>query len=95
MPVYGMEGPRRNKLGELKKEKENENLPNQSTQEELNKRLFDAAKTGSLYKVKSLINQGADVNAQNNNGTQPLNLAAQEGHLEVVKWLVEAWCPDK
>jgi ankyrin repeat protein len=39
--------------------------------------------------VQHLVQQGADKNKANNNGATPLYVAAEEGHLAVVLFLVE------
>ena len=39
--------------------------------------------------VRMLIDRGADVLAESNEGDTPLHLASQEGHVEVVHMLVE------
>ena len=44
----------------------------------------------NLEVVKYLISKGADVNAKNNDGSTALMIASREGHLEVVKVLVES-----
>ena len=50
--------------------------------------ILEAAETGDLEKVKSLIESGADVNIKNNGGWSPLYMAAAGGHLDVVKLLI-------
>ncbi|KAJ7759528.1 ankyrin repeat-containing domain protein [Mycena metata] len=51
--------------------------------------LFVASQNGHLDVVKFLIEHGADVNAENENGYTSLYLASQNGHLDIVKFLVE------
>ena len=48
-----------------------------------------AAYYGHLEIVKYLVENGADINAKDNNGWTSLIHAAYNGHLEVVKYLVE------
>ena len=48
-----------------------------------------AAATGDVIRVTSLIEQGAEVNVVDHAGWTPLHEAALEGHMEVVKCLVE------
>src|ERR1044072_5641691 len=50
--------------------------------------LHEAAKAGDLNKVKQLLQQGANVNAQDINGSTPLHLAADFGYLEIVRELI-------
>jgi ankyrin repeat protein len=57
-----------------------------NTQEQLDNDLIQAAKHGNLINVKSLIEQGADIHAKND---ESLIMSARDGHLEVVKYLVE------
>lgn len=47
-----------------------------------------AAGCGQMYRVKAALNAGADVNEQGPFGT-PLHGAAENGHLEIVRLLVE------
>jgi ankyrin repeat protein len=51
--------------------------------------LAEAAKKGDLRKVKELISSGHDINDAGKRGS-PLILAAQGGHMDVLKTLVEA-----
>ena len=53
---------------------------------ELNKQLIETSEKGDLTKVKELIENGADVHAQND---RALCWSAQCGHLEVVRFLLE------
>jgi ankyrin repeat protein len=57
-----------------------------NTQEQLDNNLIQAVKECNLIKVKHLIEQGADIHADND---WALRLSAANGHLEVVKYLVE------
>ncbi len=50
--------------------------------------LDGAAGCGQMYRVKAALNAGADVNEQGPFGT-PLHGAAENGHLEIVRLLVE------
>jgi len=51
--------------------------------------LFAASQEGHLHIVKLLLEQGADVNAQKNNGSSSLFVASANGHLHVIKFLLE------
>jgi len=59
------------------------------TQDKLNGALFDAVRGGDLEKVKELLASGAQVDARDDDGWQPLHYAARGGHLPVVKYLIE------
>ncbi|MNW20477.1 Ankyrin repeat protein [compost metagenome] len=48
----------------------------------LNEQLIDAARVGNLEKLRRLVQQGADLHADDECA---LRLAASNGHLEVVK----------
>ncbi|XP_016086991.1 cyclin-dependent kinase 4 inhibitor C-like [Sinocyclocheilus grahami] len=48
----------------------------------------DAARDGYLDTLRMLAQNGADVNLPDNDGNLPLHLAAREGHLAVVQYLV-------
>ena len=50
--------------------------------------LFQAAREGSIKRIKSLISDGVDVNAMSENGMTPLHWAARFGHKEVVELLI-------
>lgn len=64
-------------------------LPAAACNREINRRLVDAAAEGNALSAKALIEQGANVEALENDGWTPLTSAAREGHLEVVKLLLE------
>ena len=55
-------------------------------QEQLNKRLMDAAWEDDLYKVKEALDKGADIHILDD---YALRFAARNGYLDVVKYLVE------
>ena len=55
---------------------------------ELPLELGSAARQGDLARVRELVGQGADVNADDGNGVAPLVYAASGGHLATVKYLV-------
>jgi ankyrin repeat protein len=52
--------------------------------------LCEAAATGTLYRVKVLIEAGADVEQNDEHGQTPLMLAVAAGHVELVKMLCAA-----
>ena len=52
--------------------------------------LHQAAADGDIERVRSLISQGADVNAEDEEEKTPLHYAAKVGKMEVVQLLVEA-----
>uniref|UniRef100_A0A672JHV5 Ankyrin 3a n=1 Tax=Salarias fasciatus TaxID=181472 RepID=A0A672JHV5_SALFA len=54
-----------------------------------NTALHIASLAGQTEVVKELVTNGANVNAQSQNGFTPLYMAAQENHLEVVRFLLE------
>ena len=58
-------------------------------QNELNLQLIQAAEKGKSADVQRLIQDGADVNAKNEDGLTPLHLAVQYGREETVKSLIE------
>ena len=51
-----------------------------------NQEFIEATKAGDLEKVKTLVEQGADIHVNNDFA---FRLASQNGHLKVVKYLVE------
>ena len=52
--------------------------------------LHQAAMVGNTIKTKSLIAQGADINAKNENGETPLHFAARRGNLEIIELLISS-----
>ena len=56
---------------------------------EKNEALLQAACDGDVFKVKSLLEQGADINAKDKNGRTALILATEKGYVEIVKVLLE------
>ena len=55
----------------------------------LNDQLIAASTDGDLAGVKTFIKQGADINYYVEYRGTPLNFASINGHLEIVKYLVE------
>ena len=51
--------------------------------------LFEAARTGDRARVVSLLNSGVDVNTRSRYGVTAAGFAADKGHLEIVRLLVE------
>src|SRR5437763_1893782 len=54
-----------------------------------NKRLFKAAETGELSAVYDEATKGADSNSKDSSGVSALYIAAENGHTDVVKLLLE------
>jgi ankyrin repeat protein len=52
------------------------------------KNIWEAADKGNIEAVKQHLAAGADVNANINDGTSPLHLAARSGHMEVAELLI-------
>ena len=59
------------------------------TQDELNQKLIEAVDNKNITEIKSLLNQGANVNAQEKYGWTPLHWAALNGYYDVAKLLIE------
>jgi ankyrin repeat protein len=55
----------------------------------LDQQVLEAAKSGDLALVKSLLHKGADLNAKDNDGNTVLMAAAFGGNLELVKFLID------
>ena len=53
-----------------------------------NSELHLASKNGKLQRVKSLIKKGGDVRKKGMNGKTAVHMAAEEGHIHIVKYLV-------
>ena len=64
-------------------------VPGQSTKQELNDKFWEAVRRGDLAATTALLDQGADVNAKFRYGTTALFKAAERGHVEIVKLLLE------
>lgn len=57
---------------------------------DINDELMEAANAGDVEKVQRLIEQGADVNAKNENFRTALMYAAWGGYTEIAKLLIQA-----
>ena len=66
-----------------------DHLRESSDQKELNNGLLDASQEGNLEQAKSLLDRGANVNAEDVYKWTPLHNAAWNGHTEVVKLLLD------
>ncbi|MBO7605741.1 MAG: ankyrin repeat domain-containing protein [Elusimicrobiaceae bacterium] len=55
-----------------------------------NVKFLDFCHLGDEYKVRELLHKNIDINVQEENGLTPLIVAAQAGHIEIVKILLEA-----
>ena len=64
-------------------------LTDEKSLEMLNKSLNEAAKEGNLSRVKDAINNGADIECQDEKNKTPLENASENGHLKIVKYLVD------
>ncbi|GAA5815946.1 hypothetical protein MFLAVUS_009465 [Mucor flavus] len=53
-------------------------------------KIFSSTSSGSLQKVKELIERGANVNHRDNAGWAPLHEAALKGQYEIAKYLIES-----
>ncbi|GAB4216028.1 MAG: hypothetical protein OHK0012_17440 [Synechococcales cyanobacterium] len=52
--------------------------------------LMKAVKSNDVTRVKTLLQQGVDVNTPDSSGDYPMLMAAYEGHTEILKLLLEA-----
>src|SRR5688572_27098701 len=50
---------------------------------------FAAVRAGNVAQVKAMLDQGIDVNSKNDYGATALVFAAEKGHVEVLKLLIE------
>ena len=57
--------------------------------EEKNILLIESVKTGQLEEVKALIESGALINSTDQYGSTTLMVASEEGHANVVKYLID------
>jgi len=64
-------------------------LQNMLAQVEAQAAICQAVVDGDIERVKLLISKGPDLNAEDDKGQIPLNLAAREGHKEIVELLLE------
>ena len=54
-----------------------------------NRSLFEAAEKGDIDRVKQLVTEGADINAQiTSHGETALHIASARGHLKIVELLL-------
>ncbi|GAN08129.1 conserved hypothetical protein [Mucor ambiguus] len=53
-------------------------------------KIFSSTSSGSLEKVKDLVERGADVNHRDNAGWAPLHEAALKGQCEIAEYLIQA-----
>jgi ankyrin repeat protein len=70
-----------------------ESMPSEDKEKRIED-FLDAAKQGNLDKVKTYVNSGIDKEAKSNRGYTSLHLAGDNGHLEIVEYLVEICCAD-
>ncbi len=56
---------------------------------DLGEELIQAAENGDLTEVEKLLEAGADVNKQNNDGETALFFAAEHGYVEIAEKLIE------
>jgi len=56
---------------------------------EREERFYAAARSGDLAAIKQLVADGVDVNAANQYGATALSFAADKGHIEVVRFLLD------
>jgi hypothetical protein len=67
------------------KDKDGRTLGNMAVTQQL----FEACKNGHQKDVEKLLTEGADIHGQTSCGYTPLHLAAEAGHTNVVKYLIE------
>ncbi len=54
----------------------------------LNARLLKTCRNGSVEDVRSILDEGADINARTTNKSTPLMMAAEHGNIDVVKFIL-------
>lgn len=59
----------------------------------LEQKLYKAAQAGNAQTLCYVLEHGADVSYQNNEGVSPLMVAAENGHADIVRILLEAGSP--
>ena len=60
------------------------------TQDELNQKLFEAVENENITEIKSLLNQGANVNVREKDGQTPLHYAAYLNNINIAKLLIDS-----
>ncbi len=79
-----MEGP-----GEPSRRKNNDQHADKEKKPKTTLNIFEAAECGDTEAIRSLVEDGGDVNVANDNGVRPIHLAAKLGHVDTIGFLIE------